>query len=44
MRFFNIVGAVNPKDHYFLPNRLDRVLLKGFIEKFQGKTIKVWGL
>ena len=33
MRFFNTVGAINPKDHYFLPHRLNWKQLKGFIEK-----------
>ncbi len=32
-RFFNTVGAINPKDHYFLPQRLDWNQLTGFIEK-----------
>lgn len=33
MRFFNTVGASNPKDHYFLPHRLDWKQLTDFIEK-----------
>ncbi len=33
MRFFNTVGATNPKDHYFLPCRLDWKQLSDFIEK-----------
>ncbi len=32
-RFFNTVGAINPKDHYFIPHRLDWNQLTGFIEK-----------
>ena len=33
MRYFNTVGAIDPKDHYFLPHRLDWKQLIGFIEK-----------
>ncbi len=32
-KFFNTVGAINPKKHYFLPHRLDWNQLIGFIEK-----------
>ncbi len=32
-KFFNTVGAINPKDHYFIPHRLDWNLLTDFIKK-----------
>ena len=32
-RFFNTVGAINPKDHYFIPHRLDWNQLTDFIKK-----------
>lgn len=32
-RFFNTVGAIDPKKHYFLPHRLDWNQLKEFIAK-----------
>ena len=33
MRYFNTVGAIDPKKHYFLPHRLNWKELIGFIEK-----------
>ena len=32
-RFFNTVGAINPKDHYFLPHRLNWAHLTDLIKK-----------
>ncbi|MBM3199147.1 MAG: ATP-binding protein, partial [Chlamydiae bacterium] len=32
-KFFSIAGAVNPKDHYFIPRRLDWERVLDFIEK-----------
>ena len=32
-RFFNTVGAIDPREHYFLPHRLDWDELKDLIEK-----------
>ncbi len=33
MRFFNTVGPINPKKHYFLPKRLNWAQLDDFLEK-----------
>lgn len=32
-KFLNTVGVINPKEHYFLPHRLDWDLLEEFIKK-----------
>ena len=33
MRFFNTAGPVNPKDHYYVPHRLDEALFLQLIEE-----------
>jgi len=33
MRFFNTAGPINPKDHYYVPHRLDEVTLLQLIEQ-----------
>jgi hypothetical protein len=33
MKYFNTVGVTNPKDHYFLPHRLNWQQLEEFIQK-----------
>ena len=32
-KFFSIAEAVNPKDHYFIPHRLNQEQLKNLIQK-----------
>ncbi len=33
MRFFNTAGPINPKDHYYVPHRLDEEMLLQLIEQ-----------
>src|SRR5204863_4482547 len=33
MRFFNTAGPVNPKDHYYVPHRLNEVAIQQLIDE-----------
>ena len=33
MRFFNTAGPINPKDHYFVPNRSNESEIRSLIEQ-----------
>ena len=33
MRFFNTAGPINPKEHYFIPHRLNEIEVKQLIDQ-----------